>query len=322
MAATGKNARGKASAKKAAPAKRAPGKRGDKPAAKKPGTQPPSKARTRAVTAQPRGDPARDRAASDRKSETRTERSAMPTMLFYKKPVVLNRETHKNLKLKPVPSYAYAANTNSVPLAGNEFAQAARQLPILFIADAQQNPFPIALLGLRKDENLFVDEKGKWDGNYVPAFIRRYPYVLGEKDQPDDFNVCIDEEFPGFNEKEGEPLFNDDGTEAEGLKRAVQFLNAYQQESRRTEAFCLELKRLDLLVPQKVTVTPKDSPQYTMDGFSVVDEARLLKLDDAEAGKLLKSGYLGWIYAHLLSTHNITDMSARLEPRLAEKKSA
>ena len=246
----------------------------------------------------------------------------MPKLLFYKKPVILNREAHKNLKLKPVPSYAYTANTNSVPLAGNEFAQAARQLPILFIKDAGDNPFPIALLGLRKDENLFVDKEGKWDGNYVPAFIRRYPYVLGDKGLPDDFNVCIDEDFPGFNTKEGDPLFAEDGSETPILKNAVQFLNAYQVESKRTEEFCKELKRLDLLIPQAITVTPKDGQPYKMDGFSLVDEPKLAKLDDAEAGKLLRSGFMGWIYAHLLSTHNVSELSRRLEPRLEKRKTA
>lgn len=246
----------------------------------------------------------------------------MSTLLFYNKPVVLNREAHKNLKLKPVPSFAYAASTNSVPLAGNEFALAARQLPILFIRDAGQQPFPIALLGLRKDENLFVNADGRWDGNYIPAFIRRYPYVLGDKGDPGDFNVCIDEDFAGFNANEGEPLFNDDGSESASLKRAIDFLNAYQTEAKRTEAFCQQIQKHDLLIPQTITVTPKSGPSYKMDGFSVVDEKKLGQLNDSETGNLLRSGYMGWIYAHLVSTHNISDLSARLDPRVEDRKSA
>ena len=240
----------------------------------------------------------------------------MPSLLFYSKPVVLNRDAHKNLKIKPVPSFAYAATTNSVPLAGNEFASAARMYPILFIKDANQNFFPIALLGLRKDENLFVDDKGRWTVSYIPAFIRRYPYVLGDKGLPNDFNVCIDEEFAGFNTSEGDALFNEDGSEAPALKRAIEFLNAYQTEAKRTEAFCEHLQKLDLFVPQVITVTPKEGKPHTMDGFSVVDEAKLAKLNDADAGNLLRSGYMGWAFAHLLSTHNVQDLSARLETRI------
>jgi len=73
----------------------------------------------------------------------------MPTLLFYQKPTALNRETHRNLKVRAVPSFAYAAKTNSVPLTANEFAASARQIPILFVADANQQPSPIALLGVR-----------------------------------------------------------------------------------------------------------------------------------------------------------------------------
>jgi SapC len=50
----------------------------------------------------------------------------MPTLLFYHKPIALNREAHRNLKMRSVPSFAYAAGINSVPLTAKEFAAAAR----------------------------------------------------------------------------------------------------------------------------------------------------------------------------------------------------
>ena len=82
------------------------------------------------------------------------------------------------------------------------------------------------------------------------------------------------------------------------------------------------LKRLDLLVPQVINVTNKDGSRHTLDGFSVVDEARLTKLDEKEAGTLLRSGHLGWIYMHLLSIHNLGDLNTRLEARINPGKSA
>lgn len=245
----------------------------------------------------------------------------MPTLLFYRRPIVLNREAHRNLKVRGEPSFSYAAGTNSVPLAGNEFAAAARQLPILFVLDARQQPSPIALLGLRRDENLFVEPDGRWSGNYIPAFVRRYPYVLVEN-EPNDFKVGIDEAYPGFNTAEGEPMFAEDGTEGPALKRAIEFLNAYQNEARRTQDFAAQLQRLDLLIPRVINVVLKNGSKFALDGFSVVDEARLGKLDDREAGSLLRSGYLGWIYMHLLSMHNVADLSSRLDPRIEVKKSA
>ncbi|HVY04506.1 MAG TPA: SapC family protein [Burkholderiales bacterium] len=241
----------------------------------------------------------------------------MAALFFYQKPVVLNRDLHRKLKIRSQPSLAYSAKVNSIPLTAGEFVPAARQLPIVFVQDANGNPTPVALLGLRRDENLFVDADGRWMGSYVPAFIRRYPFVLIEKETPGDFMVGIDEQFPGFDTDEGEPLFAEDGSEGPPLKRALEFLNAYQTEARRTLEFMAHLKRLDLLIPRVINVNMKGGVTFTVDGFSVVDEAKLMKLGEKEAGSLLQSGVLGWIYMHLLSIHNLQDLSARLDQKAA-----
>jgi hypothetical protein len=246
----------------------------------------------------------------------------MPALLFYQKPIALNRETHKNLKVRSMPSFAYAAGINSVPLTCNEFAAAARQLPILFVPDARQQPSPIALLGLRRDENLFVEADGRWSGNYIPAFIRRYPYVLIEGNVPNELTVGIDAAYPGFNTEVGEPMFAEDGSEGPGLKRAIEFLNAYRVDAQRTRDLAAQLQRLDLLIPRAINVQHKDGSQFSLDGFFVVDEQRLGKLDEKEAGNLLRSGHLAWIYMHLLSIHNIADLSTRLDPRIATGRAA
>jgi hypothetical protein len=244
----------------------------------------------------------------------------MPEMLFYDKPVPLNRETHRKLKIRPVASFAYAARVHSVPLAVSEFAAAGRQLPILFATDANQNASPFALLGLRQDENLFVDPDGRWNGNYIPAFIRRYPFVLFEQGKSPQLAVGFDEAFAGFGNDEGEPMFTDDGVEGPMLKRAIEFLDTYRKDVLRTQEFVAELKRLDLLVPQAVNVTVKNGSQHSLNGFSIVDEERLHKIDDKDAGNLLRSGALGMIHMHLVSMRNIPDLTVKLDPRLTTAK--
>jgi hypothetical protein len=193
MVAAKKPAAGKAAAKKPAAPKPGAKKPGAKdPVVKEPVTKASLPAKPAAGKPAPHGGSPQRAHPPGNKTATHPERSVMPTLLFYQKPVVLNRETHRNLKLRATPSFAYAAGTNSVPLTGNEFAVAARQFPILFVPDANRQPTPIALLGLRRDENLFVEPDGRWSGCNVPAFVRRYPYLLAEKGAPDDFAVCID----------------------------------------------------------------------------------------------------------------------------------
>ena len=104
----------------------------------------------------------------------------MANLLFYEKPVPLNKNAHSGKKIRQAAHiFAFAGKTNSVVLAGVEFSEAAKEYPIVF-AQSDETVVPVAMLGLRNEENLYVDEKGDWDAGYIPAFVRRYPFVLAE----------------------------------------------------------------------------------------------------------------------------------------------
>jgi hypothetical protein len=240
-------------------------------------------------------------------------------LLLYERPVALSRDAHRRLRLRASgASYAYASRTNSVPLVCSEFPAAVNEYPIVFAGDDNNEALPVALLGLRQNENVFVSPEGAWDAIYVPAFVRRYPFLLAAKPDPDDFTVCIDEAYPGFaGGGEGEPLFAEDGVEAPALKQAIEFLNNFHGELKRTQAFIERLKALDLLIPRVIQFSPKNSSPCVLQGFAVVDEQRLAALDDRQAGELMRTGYMRWIYAHLLSLANVTGLSRRFEARIA-----
>src|SRR5688572_13540259 len=101
----------------------------------------------------------------------------MATLLIYQEPVALDRKHHQNLRLKKPENIDFAKDLNSVPVAGVEFFEASRDLPVLFVQDTDGAFFPIALLSLQlKGHNLGDD----WGGIYMPAFIRRYPFALAD----------------------------------------------------------------------------------------------------------------------------------------------
>jgi hypothetical protein len=239
-------------------------------------------------------------------------------VFFYERPVPLNRSAHKDLRLKPVPSLKFAANVHSVPLTGVEFPAAARDVPILFAGADMKDAGPMALLGLRQNENLFVDADGQWAPNtYVPAFIRRYPFILAEKpegQEGDDFTVFLDEAYEGFNTEQGERLFKEDGADTEMLTNAVNFLGEFQQHVARTHWFMDQLRKYDLLEPRNIRLE-KDGKTINLNGLFVVSEEKLRQLDEKVAHEFLKEGVLGWIYAHLLSLANIDRVSLRLNER-------
>jgi hypothetical protein len=239
-------------------------------------------------------------------------------VLFYERPVPLNRTVHKDLRLKGVPSMRFAAKAHSVPLTGVEFPLAARDVPILFAGSSIEDAGPMALLGLRQDENLLVDAQGQWAPNtYIPAFVRRYPFVLAEKpagQEGEDFTVFLDEAFEGFGETEGERLFKEDGSDSEMLARAVGFLGEFQQHVTRTRWFMDQLRKHELLEPRNIRLE-KEGKAINLNGLFVVNEDKLRQLDEQTAHEFLREGVLGWIYAHLLSLPNIDRLARLLDAR-------
>lgn len=241
----------------------------------------------------------------------------MTTLLFYEKPVPLNVDVHLKTRLGSLgANVGFAANTNSIPLAAVEFVDTAREYPIAFTGAEGGQLFPIALVGVRYNENLFVTAENRWDGRYIPAFVRRYPFVLAEKQGADDFNVYIDEAYSGFGAADGDRIFTDDGAHAPLLKQALEFLSNYQGEITRTRQFVERLQALDLLIPRVLEVVRNNEAPLVLQGFSVVDEQRLAALGDAELLALARDGYLPLVYAHLASLGNVPRLSERLEARL------
>jgi hypothetical protein len=234
--------------------------------------------------------------------------------LFYKKVVPLSKEQHKKLYLEPVEGFAFATGTNSLYVAAAEFPRASREYPIVFGGDNQGGIFPVVLLGLKKNQNLFVDKSGKWNADYIPAYARRYPFILATPDaKKNQFTVCIDEAYPGFNTaKEGQPLFDAKGADGPVLKQAVDFLKDYQSHVRLTEAFCKKLQELGILEPVQANVSMKSGQKFSIAGFQCVSRAKLKELAPKTLAELAKSDQLELIYCHLQSLNNINNLTKKL----------
>src|SRR5579875_238928 len=119
-------------------------------------------------------------------------------LLIYEKAVPVTRKRHGNVSIKAGNNYAFAKNVNSVPLLTSEFDLACVEYAIVF--SGEKDIMPAVLLGIRDNENLYIDDRGAWNAKYVPAFVRRYPFVFSSQDGKT-FSLCIDEEFPGVNRK-------------------------------------------------------------------------------------------------------------------------
>jgi hypothetical protein len=241
--------------------------------------------------------------------------------LFYKNPVLLDKNTHRNLRIRQSEAcFEFAASVHSVLLAAVEFVPAARDFPVVFTRAADGKFVPVALLGLREGENLFVAD-GKWRQNtYIPAFIRRYPFIPAETDSQN-FSVCIDDAYAGFVSDSGEPLFDERGESSALLDRAIALMRDYHMECKRTEDFTRVLGDLDLLKEMSVRVETKDGTSFGLCGVWLVDEPKLNKLAKSEVWDLCTAGFLPLVYAHLFSQGNLVRLAALLdEPRAAQEE--
>ena len=226
--------------------------------------------------------------------------------LFYKKPVPLNKDHHGDLYMEPVNDFRHTKGTNSIYIAAVEFIKAAKDYPIVFGKNTDGSVFPAVLLGLQNSQNKFLGKQGEWLVDYIPAYVRRYPFILASNPEKyDTFAVCIDESYPGFNKKKkGQRLFGENGEESDILKQSIEFLKGYQNHIQLTNVFCKDLKDSGILEPMQAKIT-KDGKERALGGFLCVSRERLKGLEPKKLTEFMLSDQLELIFAHLYSLNNL-----------------
>lgn len=237
--------------------------------------------------------------------------SALP--LFYNDLQPLSSDLHADWRVKPSDSAPFLANQHAVPLTVEEFPLAGRRMPIVFAMG--DDPVPLALMGLNEGVNVFIDAEGKLSDpeTYIPAYIRRYPYMLA-KLTPDanELSLCFDPSSETIGQfDEGEKLF-EDGQPTELTKGILAFAEQFEQAGQKTAAFVKELKDYDLLIDGEVSIQPEGASQpFIYRGFQMVDEKKLSELRGDQLRKMAQSGMLPLVYAHLFSLSLMRDVFAK-----------
>jgi hypothetical protein len=232
--------------------------------------------------------------------------------LVYEAAVPVSFARHGNWSVEVGADYAFSRKVNSVPLMAVEMPIAASEYAVVF-GGTGDVVMPAVILGLRSDENLYVGKDGSWQAKYIPAFLRRYPFVFSSRDEGKTFTLCIDEGFPGFNQEgRGQPLFDEEKKPTPYVDNVLKFLQQYQLEFNRTQAFCKKLKDLNLLEPMQAQISLDSGEKMMLTGFSAVDRGRLKTLSAEALAELAKSDELELIYNHLLSMRNFSAMRERV----------
>ena len=223
--------------------------------------------------------------------------------LFYKDLMPLNSRDHGTWRARTVDKAAWIGSQHAIPLTVDEFSQAQKHFPIVF--SAGDNPVPLALMGLNEGVNVFFDaEGGQVDDAYVPAYIRRYPFLLARlKPDAEEMSLCFDPSCDVIGEfDDGQELFAD-GQPTEHTKSLLGFCEQFEQAGARTQAFMEELNKAGLLMDGEVAIQQNDKPDhpYIYRGFKMINQEKLRELDAETVKQWNDTGLLPLIYAHLFS---------------------
>ena len=233
--------------------------------------------------------------------------------LLYNSLEPLNSNQHAKAHVRRVDSAPQVGKTHAIPVTVDEFALVQRTFPIVF--SAGENPVPLALMGLNEGVNTFIDEEGKLTvpNVYLPAYLRRYPFMLARlRPDTDELSLCFDPTAGAVGDfKDGEPLFDGDQP-SESTKAILQFCEQFETAGHRTGAFMTELKESGLLMEGEVAIQPEGAEQpFVYRGFQMVDEEKFRELRGDELRKMNQNGMLPLIFAHLFSLSQIREIFSR-----------
>lgn len=235
-----------------------------------------------------------------------------PLPLFYKDLMPLNSRDHASWSSRTTETAAWMVGQHAIPLTAEEFVQAGRHFPIVFsIADS---PVPLALMGLNEGVNTFFDDEGKISGPvYVPAYARRYPFMLA-KLTPDteELSLCFDPTSDLVGEfTDGTPLFNGEEP-SDACKATLDFCRNFEEAGFRTQAFVDELMKHDLLMDGEVSIQQEGNENpFVYRGFKMIDQEKLRELRGDVLRSMNQSGMLGLIFAHLFSLEHMSEVFGR-----------
>ena len=223
--------------------------------------------------------------------------AALP--IFYSRPRPLDAVGDRGRSLQPSSDFRFARATNSVLLGAAEFLRAMRSYPIVFTS--REPRVAVAVLGLEGNDNLFVGEDGKWrEGDYIPAYVRRYPFIFLEQPDKNELTLCVDEASGLLTQSDDHLLF-EAGEATKLVRNALDFCREFHDQTLASAAFVGELARHGLLVPNEARIRLNSGKEMTLRDFQVVDEAKFNALPDDVFLDWRRRGWLPLVYAHLMS---------------------
>jgi hypothetical protein len=201
--------------------------------------------------------------------------------------VHLDNVEHAALKL--ADGWTSDASVNVALVAPTEFEQVQREYPIMFRREGDREFQAIAILGLKRGENLYLSGH-EWNARYVPATLRRGPFFLDASGDGEPA-VLVDLDDPRVGEV-GEPLFLPHGGAAPPLQDAAEALRTIHQGLAFSERMFAAFLDHGLIAPMEIEVDVGDGTQYRLNEFFNISAEALAELSGEALEQLNRSGFL------------------------------
>lgn len=240
---------------------------------------------------------------------------------FYKNAELVDSQKHANLRIREEIDLSFSADINAIPINLVEMPQICHVYPIVF--SANEDATPVAIVGVRDDENLFVNEHGEWLYDaYIPGYVRRYPFIFSPINDGEHLALCLEMDDNIIADRGGQRLFNEDGSPSPLAQDAIEFCKSFQAAAEQTRVFCQALADSGLLVDRAAKIEVPGHPRVTFSGIRVVDEEKLAQMSDEDFLKWRSEGWLPFLYAHILSGTNWQLLTRLLDERIKTEQSS
>jgi hypothetical protein len=226
-------------------------------------------------------------------------------------------ERHAGKGWRQPNSLLFAASSRVLELVPRDVITTAMYTCCAFVADAD-GYLPVALLGLDRDQNLFVDAAGRWLGRSLPAVLNHYPFKLGKLNEGR--LVLSINEASGLlvDSGDGTPFFGSDGSPSEQAHAKLAELVQFEKELQAARNQCKRLEEAGLLEPWPLQVQ-QQSVTRTLEGLYKINEAGMNALAPEEFAGLRDCGALILAYGQLFSMQHVQQLG-RMAQRRAEKR--
>jgi hypothetical protein len=228
------------------------------------------------------------------------------------RPVALDNVAHADLRVARRHGAAHGDAVNQALLFPTEFAEAQREFPILFRRDPQEGLQAVALLGLDRDENLFLDGD-RWISRHIPLILQRGPFLIGLAEDGAAPTIQIDLDDPRVGAADGEPLFLPHGGQTRYLDHIGKMLAAIHVGMGDAAPLYAAFDALGLIQPVALELMLDDERRYVIHDHEVLSAEKLAALGPDALDQLNRAGHLGTAFLLAASLGNMA--------RLIERKS-